>query len=227
MRQNINLFNPLFQRQESLLTTPVILLSALVVLSLSLGFSEWVRFQTNQLKQKDTLEMAKMSQVQQKVDQLRGLSNDKSKTQIYEAQLKEVESALNNHARINEILRGSDFGNTQGYSAYLVAFAKQIPEGVWLTGFSLEGSGMEISLTGRTLVPESLPLFVSHLKHEKIMQGKTFSKLEMQRPKVSEQKSASVQGKTEKAEAPYLEFELHSVESKEKENSKSEEPGAQ
>lgn len=72
-----------------------------------------------------------------------------------------------------------------------------------------------MQVQGRTLQAELLPTFVTQLKREKIMQGKTFAALQMERPKLEEKTDAAAGKKVRGDElAPYLEFELHSMEAK-------------
>jgi len=132
-----------------------------------------------------------------------------------EAELNELIAALVRRQQIAAILNATDFGNTAGYSAYFTAFAKQIPANVWITGIRIEGAGHDMQVQGRTLQAELLPTFVTQLKREKIMQGKTFAALQMERPKLEEKTDAAAGKKARGDElAPYLEFALHSMEAK-------------
>ena len=99
----------------------------------------------------------------------------------------------------------------------MLAFARQVPNGLWLTGFNITEGGNGVALQGRSLKPELVPLYVSQLKRENIMQGKSFSALQMQLPQIS---SVAVAGQIDTKKpveyAAYIEFDLRSSDSAEK-----------
>ena len=82
------------------------------------------------------------------------------------------------------------------------AFARQTLNGLWLTGFSIDGDATQMSLSGAALSPELVPGYIMRLNNEKVMRGKTFASLQMQLPKVDAGKPATTK---------YLEFNLQSV----------------
>ena len=79
-------------------------------------------------------------------------------------------------------------------------------QGLWLTGFKVTGDAAQISLSGAVIAPELLPVYIQRLGKEGIMQGKTFSTLQMQQPKKG---SIGAEDKTASA-SRYVEFILHS-----------------
>ena len=86
-----------------------------------------------------------------------------------------------------------------------------------MTSFNITGGGNDIAMQGRSLKPELVPVYVSQLKREDIMQGKSFSALQMQLPQIA---SVPVSGKVETSTpveyAAYVEFDLRSSDSTEK-----------
>jgi len=81
--------------------------------------------------------------------------------------------------------------------------------GLWLTGFKVTGDAAQISMSGGVLVPELLPTYIQRLGREQVMQGKTFSTLQMQQAKVA------VGAGLAPARAPepvrYVEFTMYST----------------
>jgi Tfp pilus assembly protein PilN len=100
-------------------------------------------------------------------------------------------------------LKSGVIGNTMGYSKYMQAFARQVVNGLWLTGFSVEADGLQMSISGGVLSPDLVPGYILRLNNENIMRGKTFTSLQMQLPKEESGKTSNRQ--------QYLEFELKSV----------------
>jgi hypothetical protein len=119
-------------------------------------------------------------------------------------------------------LQGGGFGNTKGYSGYFRAFSRQIVDGLWLTGVGIVGAGHDISLRGRTINPELVPVYLTRLKREPEMQGKSFSALNIQTPKVDapayvdtkvvDAKPGDVKPAKPPASAGYVDFSLQSSE---------------
>lgn len=219
MSQQINLFNPAFVKKKSLLTSAT-LVGLLVFSILILGvLGGWLSNTTVKLKANEAERQQQLTLLQNQLQAAQANIKPKKEDPKLIEELEQLRSSLADRDRVETILSNNKLGNTLGYSEYLSAFARQIPTGVWITGFHLQGAGDEISLTGRAISPEQVPNFVNQLKREKIMQGKTFSALSMQRPLIDNTNS-NKSGENKPAElAPYVEFELHSAEQKEKKDS--------
>jgi Tfp pilus assembly protein PilN len=221
MSQQINLLNTLLLKKRDSLSANNLLLVTMSVILLIVLVSAGVFLRTTQFKKTEDELAQQLSVLESQAAVLRASVSASAKDPKLEQEASAIEIEIQNREKIVGILSNSNFGNTKGYSAYLTAFARQIPNGVWLTGFSLDGAGNEISIQGRSLQGELVPLYVSQLKNEKIMQGKTFSALHMQRPQLVNVNAAGATGiaadaKKANEDAPYLEFDLHSTEVKEK-----------
>lgn len=210
MSQQINLFNALLVKQRSLLSANNLLWTLLAVFVLVGSIMAYLNYQIQGLEKVSMRLQERLRPLNEQLTVLRNAEGAKVHNPQFEKDLSRIETEIQRRQSIAGILRNRDFGNTEGYSTYMEAFARQVPKGVWLTGFSLVGAGSEISLQGRTLQPELVPLFVGQLKHEAIMRGKTFSVLNLQRPILKEAKEAK--DASEVNEAAFLEFELHTQE---------------
>jgi Tfp pilus assembly protein PilN len=118
-------------------------------------------------------------------------------------ELNKVTAEATAQREIINALKSGVIGNTMGYSKYMQAFARQVVNGLWLTGFSVEADGVQMSISGGALSPELVPGYILRLNNENIMRGKTFASLQMQLPKEESGKTSNRQ--------QYLEFELKSV----------------
>lgn len=119
-------------------------------------------------------------------------------------EVQQLEKKLSTQTELFETLKSSVGGNTVGYSEYMRAFSRQMVQGLWLTGFKVVGDGAEINLSGAALNPELLSVYIQRLGKEKIMQGKTFSNLQIR---------ADAGGKESSPSSPsrYVEFTLSST----------------
>ena len=234
MSQQINLFNPIFLKQKKIFSAITLLqMSGLVLLGAVL-VAIYTTFQSAELNRNAGIVAAQLRTAQAQVARLRADASAPAKSKALEDALVKVEAEIKSRQQISSILQKNDFGNTTGFSSYLVAFARQIPNGLWLTGFNISRAGNEIGLQGRTLKPELLPLYVTQLKRETVMQGKSFAELQMQIPRAASAAVASnvghlndiigaaTQGKSEAGKqldaVPYIEFNLRSSITAEKAN---------
>ncbi len=217
MSQQINLFNPALIKQKSFFSTQNLLIALLISSMILLCAFAYTKLQLTQMKKASEQLSLQMNTLTEQATSLRNAQAPKLKNPALEQELTSINASLMRRHQIAQILQKSEFGNTDGYSAFLTAFARQIPANVWLTGFTLEGAGFDLILQGRALQAESVPLYVTQLKREKIMQGKTFSTLQMNRPLLPVPASVSAADQKKMPEpAPYLEFQLHSSEFKQK-----------
>ncbi|MBR7800065.1 PilN domain-containing protein [Undibacterium fentianense] len=219
MSQQINLLNLALLKKKDFFSA----LNLVIAASLSIGLVAVIFFvvqkQTAEAKRISTQSTAQLANLNEQLNSLRNAAIPKVKNPTLEKELNAIEAALLRRQQIAQMLQNSEFGNTDGYSAYLAALAKQRPENLWLTGFSIEGAGHDLVISGRTLEPELVPQYVTQLKREKIMQGKTFSTLQMERPLLPLPPSTNPNDvKKTQESAIYLEFQLHSTELKEKQD---------
>ncbi len=217
MSQQINLYNADLLKRKSVFSALNLFLVSIACCLILLAAWMTLRSQTANEKRKSELSSAQVASLTDQSAQLKKARAMKLKNPALERELQAIEATILWRHQIAQVLQNSEFGNTDGYSAYLIAFARQIPENLWLTGFSLEGAGYDLVLSGRTLRGELVPQYVSQLKQEKIMQGKSFSTLHLERPLLPVAPGANATDPQKKPEpAPYLEFQLHSSELRDK-----------
>lgn len=204
MSQQINLFNPIFLKQSKMLSLLAMMQALGLILLGSCFFYGYAWYQVQQLTQQ-SIESDKRFKAGQ--DNLTRYTTEFSPQQANELLQKEVqnlEKQVLDQTKVVDALKSGAVGNTEGYSAYMRAFSRQIITGLWLTGFNVIGNGTNIRLTGGVLRAELLPAYIRRLNSEVVMQGKSFSKLQMQQPIVVAPKDAK--------SAKYVEFSLQSEE---------------
>lgn len=217
MSGQINLFNPIFLKTKKVFSAVALVQAFGLVFFGAVLVLIYAAYQSKELNKNADIMTAQLHAAEAQVAKLRALAAPPGANVALQNSLAKLEADIKNRQKIATILQKSDFGNTTGYSAYMVAFARQIPAGLWLTGFNITGGGNEIALQGRSLKPELVPSYVSQLKLEAIMQGKSFSALHMQLPPIA---TANLQGKTDSGKtveyASYVEFDLRSSDTAEK-----------
>lgn len=205
MSQQINLFNPAFSKQSELFTALMLVqaLAALVLVMISVYGYQYrqVTLLDKQIKNG----AASLTQEQARLVKMAAEHAPRQKDAALEKRVADMGQQLKGEEAVLEVLQSGSLGNTQGYSGYMRAFARQTVNGLWLTEFGIKGAGKEMFLGGRTLRPELVPAYIQRLNQETATQGRDFAALEIQRPKMepaSKDKLLKVPN--------YLEFRLHS-----------------
>jgi hypothetical protein len=208
MSQQINLFNPIFLKQKKYFSA-VAMVQALGILVAGCALmAVYAQGQVNSLSSESVSSKAQLQAAQSQLTQVMAQYGPKPKSQSLELQIQKTEAEVNSIKKVFDILQRGDIGNTDGYSSYFRAFARQSMNGVWLTGLNLSGAGNEIGLQGRAVTPELLPTYINGLKTEEIMRGKSFGTLEMKSPRASPDNNGGAQERAIQA-ADYIEFSLH------------------
>ena len=205
MSQQINLFSPIFLTQKkhfSALTMAQAL--GLIVLG-SLVFFAYAYWQAQSTTKQAADTTRRLALEQARLERIKTNYAPRSKSSVLQQEIARLETQMEARTAVLELLKGGEFGRTDGFSEYFRAFARQTVNGLWLTGFNIKGNEMEIR--GRALQPEQLPTYLQRLQREPTMQGKAFANLEIGIP----QTEPAAQG-TPVAPPRYVEFTLRSNE---------------
>jgi len=205
MSQQINLFNPAFSKQRELFTALMLIQALAVLVLIMVGVYGYQYRQVTLLDKQLKTGATSLAQEQARLVKVAAEHAPRQRDAVLEKRVTEMEQQLKGEEAVLEVLQSGSLGNTQGYSGYMRAFARQTMNGLWLTEFGIKGAGKEMLLGGRTLRPELVPAYIQRLNHEAATQGRDFAALEMQRPK------AEPVSKDKPLKMPnYLEFRLHS-----------------
>jgi hypothetical protein len=197
MSQQINLFNPIFLRQQKIFSL-LTMLQALGLIVLGSGFFYgYALYQVTQLTRQSEESDRRFKAGQDSLTRYTSEFSPQQANKLLQDEVQNLEQQNLEQAKVVDTLKSGALGNTTGYSAYMQAFSRQVIEGLWLTGFNVIGDGAHITLNGSVLKPELLPAYIQRLNREAVIQGKTFSKLQMQQPvlddvKVAEQMRARI-----------------------------------
>lgn len=202
MSQQINLYNPAFELRRQWLSLNILGASLGVLVLLFAAAAALTGMRNDALAKQERASAGQLAQLQEQASQMTAQVGARQKDPRLLEELGRVQADLDAGAEVLAVLQGGALGNTDGYSEYLRAFARQSLDGLWLTGFSIAGAGHDVTIEGRSLRAELVPDYLKRLNRERIMQGRAFSDLSMELPK--DQGDA----KTLSERASYLEFRL-------------------
>lgn len=215
MSQQINLFNPIFLKQKKHFSALTMAQGLALVLVGSLVVAGYARFQLSGMmdEARDTASQLNLTKAQ--LAKVSAAYAPRQPSKALEEDIRKLEADIIAQQRAFDTIRKGGLGNTKGYSEYLRAFARQIVNGLWLTGFTIRGAGAELELRGRTAQPALIPAYINRLKQEPAMQGKSFAALVVEAPEAEQNKAVQATDATTNAvkvkqRAPYLEFVLKS-----------------
>ncbi|MGD2139097.1 MAG: hypothetical protein PVH25_01765 [Burkholderiales bacterium] len=203
MSQQINLYNPAFERKRDLLTFQSVVtawgigfaVAVVVVVALAVRGSYLER----ELLRTDAAREA----AQARMTELAGQLAARQPNPELAMQVKRLEQSLASRQEIMSTLQTGVIGDTRGFSAHLTAFARQSFSGLWLTGLEVAGAGQDVVLEGRATSPELVPDYLKRLNREEVMRGHAFAEMEMRRPDGSDGKPL--------VGAKYVEFRLSTL----------------
>lgn len=181
MSAQINLYHPRYLKQRDPFGLGPVLAATLGVYLLLAVIAAWA---WHDVSQREALTAAVEAQLKaakaQVAAETQAATTIKPSAQLL-AEVENVEALLRRREGILRLLEGGAIGTTAGFAEYFRALARQAPEGLWLTGFSVAAGG-DIRIEGSTLQAAAVPDYIGRLGREKAFQGKSFAALTMQRP---------------------------------------------
>lgn len=191
MSAQINLYHPRFLRVRDWLNLGNLALAvALVFVALGL-WAVATRNEAGQRQAEAATVNAELDAVKASIEEANRKSNQPANPQLL-AEVEHARSALAHREEIARLLESGAVGNRSGFSEFLRGFARQVPPGLWLTGFSLGAGGGEMEIRGSTYNEKIVPDYIRRLGSEKVFQGRNFSALSLQRAAVTDGPNAAV-----------------------------------
>ena len=179
MSQQINLFNPSFEKQKQALSAVGLLRGLGLVLAASVAVVWFGARQVAALERTAADAKVVLDAREARRADVFARFPVPGKDPLIAGALGQAEADRGALLEAGQILQGGELGNTQGYADYFRAFARARVNGLWLTGASIAGAGKEIGLRGRVVQPDLLPQYISALSREAALQGKSFARLDM------------------------------------------------
>lgn len=181
MSQQINLFNPQFLKQKKYFSA-LTMTQALGLMALGLaafyGFALWQ--DPSLARQTAESGRAYERQKQQFAKLTAELGPQKRETQL-DQDLKNTEAAIASRQALLRELQTGVMGDSAGYSEYLRAFARRTVHGLWLTSIQITEGGAQLSMSGRALQADLVPVLIGRLKQESVLRGRPLEALAITR----------------------------------------------
>lgn len=181
MSAQINLYHPRFLKQRDLLTLSNVVLAVVATYVLLAAAGGWAWQNAASRQQAATVAEAQLRSAKEHVEaETRAAAARKPSAQIT-GELENAEALLRRRVEIAGLLESGAVGSMGGFAEFLRGFARQTPEGLWLTGFKIGSGGNDMEIRGSMLTQTALPDYIRRLGAEKAFQGRNFAALTMNR----------------------------------------------
>lgn len=182
MRQRVNLYRPPLRRERQrfgFAAMAAVLAVVVVGLAATSGWSWW---RLDQQRQRLAAEEAAREAVASRLAELERRYPPPQPDARLAAQVRRLARRLDWLQALERTLSQGALGNTEGFSPYLVAFARRHVPGTWLSGLRIDAGGAALVFAGHATVPALVPGYVEQLATDPVLAGHVFNHLELRRP---------------------------------------------
>lgn len=174
MRQQVNLYQPIFRKQRIIFSAQTMLLSALGFLVLLAAYAFLIDHRVTSLE----AELERQNQAEQRavsqIARIRETLPPQEPDADLVAQVERLEQRRDRLEQTAQLLRTRVPESRPRLRPRLEALARQHPEGLWLTGMELGAGGNRMRLRGRALSARLVPSYLDGLSGEPVLEGLSF-----------------------------------------------------
>ncbi len=203
MSAQINLFHPRYLRQSDPLTLNRLALLAGIVFGLLAAAGGGLRYQADQRSRAAAVVAAELEALRAEVEVATNANAARKPDPRLSEEIDRTRDSLRRRGEILRLLDTGAVGSTEGFSEYFRGLARQVPDGLWLTGFAIGQGGAEMEIRGAVLNPAAVPDYIRRLGTERAFKGRQFSSLAMNRGQAATA-SPAVAGAAQARTAPAL-----------------------
>lgn len=181
MMQQINLYQPMFRQQKKIFSAvtmlQIIAIFVVVLTAIYAYSSSRLRpFQAELANQNN-----EFNRLTKQVEIYRNKFPARERSKVLADEIARLSRELEHRRKIQAVLESGSFGNTRGFSDYFEALARGYTNGAWLTTISIANGGSEVTLAGKTVNPELVPVYIKKLSDSQVFKKKSFNELDLSR----------------------------------------------
>jgi Tfp pilus assembly protein PilN len=176
--QQLNLFNPLFEKKPKPFSvrTMAQALAAIAVGVIALSFYAVV--ETRSVERSAAQLRDQLATQREQITKLAKVPVQ-TVSKALEAEVARLESEVKARQTSLQAISTGELGNTTGFSEFFAALGRQAVPGVWLTTVTVGESGGQLTVQGRALRADLMPAFLRALNREPIMRGRKVTELKL------------------------------------------------
>jgi len=181
MRQQINLYQPIFRKQKKVFSAVAMLqITGFFIVVLG-GIYLYSKVQLQPFREELDRNNEQLLKLTGRIEVVSGDLASRQAGGIIKGELERAEVELERINLARNALTSGAIGNSAGFSAYLEAFAESHVNGAWLTSFNLEAGGRKMTINGVSIDPELVPIYIKRLAEAEVFDNSNFNTVELER----------------------------------------------
>lgn len=181
MSQQINLYDPILRQPRPVFSATASAQGLSVVFLALVLVQMYAGWQVSSLSSNvDELRNARVL-AEKRYQTLQAQSPRKTPDPGLEGRIAALTDEVTRATKLADALGAGGFGNAAGMSGYLIGFARQRIEGLWLTRIDIREGGEAIDLTGRSTTADQVPAYLQRLSAEPAFRGRSFGGLSVRK----------------------------------------------
>ncbi|MBI2994342.1 MAG: hypothetical protein HYY48_09240 [Gammaproteobacteria bacterium] len=185
--QQINLYQPIFRRQKKIFSAVTMLQIVGFFIVILGALYAYATFGLQPFRGELLKTEADFAKLTKQIELYRAKYSEEGKSKLLETEIARLTRELAERRRLKETLAAGSFGNIQGFSSLFEALAKGHVDGAWLTGIRIGKGGHVISLSGKTVDPELIPVYIRRLSDTAAFRNRGFNVLDLARSEEEEE----------------------------------------
>lgn len=182
MRQQINLYQPIFIEERKALSAATAA-STLGILIIALAaFSVYAHRNVDRLAREVDVLREQQSQHEALLAQLGDVQAAEASAEEIEARVKGLTTAVADRTRALKILQSGGAGKTSGFASRMEALARRHVDGLWIDHMVLSGTNGSMTLGGAALDADIVPVYLQNLGQDPVLAGTRFDEFVIERP---------------------------------------------
>jgi hypothetical protein len=191
MRQQINLYQPIFAEARKPLAAATVAIGLVLVAAGLIAFSINTQLGIKKIAvQVDALH-AQQSEQEAALAQATEEHTKRSNPAAIQARVKSMTASLDERNRALQLLKSGAAGQTTGFAARMEGLARRHVEGLWIDHLIISGTNGSMSIAGATLNADIVPVYLQSLAQEQVLNGTRFDEFMIDRPRAQLQPEAS------------------------------------
>lgn len=177
MIQQVNLYQDALKKQHPRSAINTFIAGLVALALLLIGFSLYLALDLNDTEKDLLAAKQQLNEAETRVQLAQIQYPTQQVNTLLKQQVSRSQVTFNSLFQVINLLTDTKSDQTQGFSRYFSALARQsIPE-VWLSNINIDRQQQSLELQGSSYFAEKIPLLLQKLQYEPVFQGKKFVKL--------------------------------------------------
>lgn len=181
MKQQVNLYQPIFRKQKKVFSAIAMLQVSLITMLFFILTAGYSLTQLQRLEAQETAATQNLDKLKAQIASIQAQSGNDMTEKLLAEEINRVTGEVAEKRRIADLLQQGAFTNTEGFTRHFEAIARQHVDGTWLTDINIANGGSSLNLYGITYSADLVPVYMERLLQEAVFTSTAFNVLGMER----------------------------------------------